>query len=336
MVRSFILCLVIVLLAFFGSVSLAQEAKKDRDSPDKERIEQLIRDLASEDFRVREKATEELQKIGAGTVQFLKEALKSDDPEVRWRAESILKKIENPQPLPERSDATQPQRKEQPEELREKPSLGTEIPVPPNEEEPLKQIERLVKELEEARKEALREVPDFSQQTARSLEELKEWLKQQKIAPEKEMEELLQRMERLRSFAQDKEKTATQGKSVFRYRVWKDGKLVTDQEKEEFFGASLFGLTLSSVSDRLRYHLDIQEGEGLLVESITDTSPFFGKLEKYDVILSVDQTSVSSLSSPQKLVSNKDKVTLTIIRKGKRSEVEVTLKKEIPEEKGKQ
>jgi hypothetical protein len=336
MVRSFILCPVILLLAFLGSVSLAQEAKKDQDSPDKERIEQLVRDLASEDFRVREKATEELQKIGAGAVQFLKEALKSDDPEVRWRAEGILKKIENPQPLPERPAATQPEQKEQPEELREKPSPRTEIPVPPDEENPLKHIQRLLKELEEAQEETLREMPDFSQQTVRSLEELKEWLKQQKLAPEKEMEELLQRLERLRGFAREGEKTATQGKSVFRYRVWKNGKLVTDQEKEDFFGASLFGLTLSSVSDTLRYHLGIQEGEGLLVESIADTSPFFGKLEKYDIILSVDQTSVSSLLSLQKLLSNKDKVTLTIIRKGKRSEMEATLKKEISEEKGKQ
>jgi hypothetical protein len=332
MVRFSIFLFVVFLLTFFGPVSFAQEAKKEQDSPDRQRIQQLIRDLASEDFRVREKATEELQKVGGPAVQFLKEALKSDDPEVRWRAESILKKMETLQP----QDATQPEQKPQTEELPEKPSPGTELPALPDDEGLFKRIERLVKEMEEAQEEALREMPRLTQQTTRALEELEEWLREQKISPEKDMEELLRRIDKMLSSAQDREKTAAQGKSVFRYRVWKDGKLVTDQERDEFFGAPLFGLTLSSVSDTLRYHLGIAEGEGLLLESTDQTSPFFSKLEKYDIILSVDQTSVSSMESLCKLLSDKDKVTLTIIRKGKRTEVEVTLKKEIPQEKGKQ
>lgn len=336
MVRFSILFSVLILFTLLAPVSFPQEVRKEKDTPDKERIEQLIRDLASEDFRVREKATEELEKIGAPAEQALKEALKSDDAEVRWRAGEILKKIESSQPRTEGSDTVQPEQKPQTEELREKPSAPTEAPAPLLEESVLKHIERLVKELEELQEETLREMPRLKEQANRAREELKKWLKEQNIAPEKEIDELMRRIEKLRSPAQDGEETAAQGKSVFRYRVWRNGKLVTDQESEEFFGGSLFGLTLASVSDTLRYHFGIQEGEGLLVESVAETSPFFGKLEKYDVILAVDQTSVNSPTFLQNLLSNKEKVTLTIIRKGKRDEVEVTLKKETSEDKGNQ
>jgi len=352
MFRPSIFFLIVVLLALVAPGLFGQETQQEKVLPGKERIEQLIRNLASEDFRVREKATEELENIGAPAEQTLKEALKSDDPEVRWRAQTILRKIETPQQVTERA----PAEKEQPDQspgLRKGPAPETETPSlrgpedilkrlerfrersePQSLEDILKQIDRFLKEVEESRKQMLRELPGFSEESKCAREELEEWLKQQNIAPEKEIEELLRRLESQRTPHTEQEREGAQGKAIFRYRVWKDGKLVTDETREEFFGASIFGLTLSSVSDTLRYHLGIAEGEGVLVESIARTSPFFGKLEKYDIILNADQSSVNSPESLQKLLSNKEKTTLTIIRKGKPQQVEVNLTSDGTKENG--
>ena len=60
-----------------------------------QRIAALIAALGSPEFAVREKATEDLLKIGLPAVPALKEAAKSDDPEVFERAEKILTGIRN-------------------------------------------------------------------------------------------------------------------------------------------------------------------------------------------------------------------------------------------------
>ena len=58
---------------------------------DAKNIDRLIRQLGAEEFAVREKATEELRKIGKPAEEALrKTADKSDDPEVRERARTIL------------------------------------------------------------------------------------------------------------------------------------------------------------------------------------------------------------------------------------------------------
>ena len=54
------------------------------------KIEELIRRLGAEEFPVRERATEELKKIGKPAEEALKKALADDDPEVRERARAVL------------------------------------------------------------------------------------------------------------------------------------------------------------------------------------------------------------------------------------------------------
>lgn len=65
----------------------------EADSPDTARIARLIGQLGSDDFKVREAAGKELEKIGAPALKPLEEALKSTDAEVRRRAEDLLDKI---------------------------------------------------------------------------------------------------------------------------------------------------------------------------------------------------------------------------------------------------
>src|SRR5437016_913246 len=56
-------------------------------------IDELIKQLAADEFAVREKATEELKKIGKPAEEALKKAVQGDDPEVRERARAVLEAI---------------------------------------------------------------------------------------------------------------------------------------------------------------------------------------------------------------------------------------------------
>src|SRR5436190_1505718 len=69
---------------------------------DADRIQELIRKLGSEEFSVREEATEELKKIGKSAQEALrKAAAESEDPEIRQRAKALLE--EAPKEAPRRA-----------------------------------------------------------------------------------------------------------------------------------------------------------------------------------------------------------------------------------------
>ncbi len=59
-------------------------------------IDELIRQLGSEDFATREKATEELRKIGRPAEEALRKAAESEDAEVQSRARTLLRALEKP------------------------------------------------------------------------------------------------------------------------------------------------------------------------------------------------------------------------------------------------
>jgi hypothetical protein len=67
---------------------------KNADRELKTKIENLIRQLADSEFKVREEATKELSELGAFALAELKEAAKSDDVEVKTRAEKLVRQIE--------------------------------------------------------------------------------------------------------------------------------------------------------------------------------------------------------------------------------------------------
>src|SRR5262245_5989775 len=66
----------------------------DEPVPDKAKIEKLVRQLGDGDFDAREKATEELTKLGEPARAALESAQRSDDLEVRNRAKSILDELD--------------------------------------------------------------------------------------------------------------------------------------------------------------------------------------------------------------------------------------------------
>jgi predicted Rdx family selenoprotein len=93
----------LILLALVGAVNAAATRLEDpaaakaflkrfaavRD-PAPEQIKALIKDLAHGEYGVRDKATRRLIAIGEAALPFVEEAAKSDDPEVRCRARSVL------------------------------------------------------------------------------------------------------------------------------------------------------------------------------------------------------------------------------------------------------
>jgi hypothetical protein len=73
---------------------VARTPAADPPKADAEQIAKLIKQLSSDDFTVREKATKELEAIGTPALEALREATKSDDTEVKYRAKAILEKVE--------------------------------------------------------------------------------------------------------------------------------------------------------------------------------------------------------------------------------------------------
>lgn len=63
-------------------------------SPDANQIKNLIRELGSDEFEVREKATKALSEIGRAALPALRQALESTDAEVRQRARHIMDAIQ--------------------------------------------------------------------------------------------------------------------------------------------------------------------------------------------------------------------------------------------------
>src|SRR5690348_2318877 len=59
-----------------------------------ERIAKLVKQLGSDDFDERDKATKELEEIGAPALEALRKAAKDGDTETKTRAAAILEKAE--------------------------------------------------------------------------------------------------------------------------------------------------------------------------------------------------------------------------------------------------
>lgn len=78
-------------LALVSGLAAAQET----DPAGK--IDALIQQLGSDDYAAREKATEELRKIGPPAREALRKAAENPDPEIQSRARALLKEIEKPE-----------------------------------------------------------------------------------------------------------------------------------------------------------------------------------------------------------------------------------------------
>jgi gas vesicle protein len=83
--------------ALFLSVAflISSDDPSKPSPPDAKQIQKLIRDLGSDDFGIREKASRALSDAGKGALPALREALQSNDAEVRQRARRIMDAIQS-------------------------------------------------------------------------------------------------------------------------------------------------------------------------------------------------------------------------------------------------
>ena len=80
-----------VLMILAGVVALRAADAPKVDAP---HFGDMIRELSSDSFQAREKATRDLWDIGRDALEDLREASRSDDPEMAIRATAVLEKIE--------------------------------------------------------------------------------------------------------------------------------------------------------------------------------------------------------------------------------------------------
>ncbi len=338
--------LVAVMLVLGAGTALAQEkveeepAKKQADTGSK--VESLVKQLGAESFKEREAATEELKKIGKPAVPALKEALKSEDAEVRSRAEQILKGIKEPSAA---SGRTGPRTEPEP-----RPKQGDGLDSLPREESEairkmLEHLKKLEKELDrnapelppfpgeeelfpEAVKKALEEMNKRMEESRKRFDEMRKRLTEPNTRPEGEKGDA-----KPRRAPQPGQSGAT---IIIKRLTWKDGKLVEVEDLKS--DSALPGIAVTgsdSVMRSLRYHLELGENEGVLVETVEKDSPFAkAGLEKHDIITKVGDKTVGSRDDLAQALEGKEKVTVKVIHKGERKTLEVSLKDAgTPEEK---
>jgi hypothetical protein len=85
-----------LLAAAAQAEALLSDRVKPAPAAEVRRIEALIADLASEQFKVRDRATKELEKLGEVAAPALRRALSGDPPlEVKRRLEALEEKLSN-------------------------------------------------------------------------------------------------------------------------------------------------------------------------------------------------------------------------------------------------
>lgn len=81
-------------LLLTAAVLFSLDEQSKLASADATQIKKLIRELGSDEFNVREKATKTLSEIGRAALPALREALQSNDAEVRQRARHVMDAIQ--------------------------------------------------------------------------------------------------------------------------------------------------------------------------------------------------------------------------------------------------
>ncbi|RKY19295.1 MAG: hypothetical protein DRP63_00845 [Planctomycetota bacterium] len=306
---------VIVLL---GGVALSQQ-KQAHPKDLQARIEQLVKQLGDEDFQKREDAMEELVKIGDAAVEALKKAAKSEDPEVAWRAKEALNRILR------KKESHSWQRQKPVDPFGHLPRgfdkvLPEPLPPLPNEDLDFEKWEEWARQM---LKRMDREFKDMEQWRRDFEKRMRDLLKRSPTAkPDKQADKRVkQRGERMVVIV------GPNGKMHIRRYVWRNGRLVEKVEKELPTPLAVLGADLVPVPDFLRYHLKLQKGEGLLVQSLEEDSVLKkAGLQRGDIILSVDGKPIHSQDEFAGAIEGKDKVRLGVLAAGKRKQIDVNLR----------
>src|SRR2546421_167997 len=83
------------MLLAFGFALASQPYQAVGADDDKDRVGQLIKQLGSPKFAVRDRAKKELESMGTAALEALRKAAKSEDMETSRRAGELVKKLED-------------------------------------------------------------------------------------------------------------------------------------------------------------------------------------------------------------------------------------------------
>ena len=282
--------------------ALLLSAATVQDDPAK-RIDELIRQLGSDEFAVREKATEELRKIGKPAEEALRKALAADDPEVRERVRAVL-------------DALSPV---------EKPKAQAPRRGLPG----LRGLNGSSVTVQSVNGDSTYKVAPGDGSPALTFHKDKAGAVKLEYADEQGAAKSAE-AESIEKFVKDHKELAgkygitEEGIDYGGTRVSFKGGLpfprgfrVPAIPRAEEEGLRAAGALFEKVAEALRTQLDLPEGEGLVVTKVDEggTAESAG-LRKNDILLEVDGKKIASVREVRENL--KDAASATVLRKGKR------------------
>jgi hypothetical protein len=319
-------------LTALWALCLAGAAWAQEDS--KARIDELVKQLGDEYFETRSKAAEELKKIGAPALEALrKAAADSPDAEVRQRARELVEAIEKPRKtVEEKPPAEKPAAPAKPRAARGcsvsvttingdskytfTPADGTPFTFHKNADGSVK----------------LEYANDRGEEKSASAESLDAFLKDQKdLAAQHGITK--------DGIEYAGAKVSFDGAHVVRgvlrgFRI-QPGKFMwkrqgdedeEDEDWEEFFGqdfpfdrgtSSAAGAAIEGVPSVLRSHLEIPEGQGVVIGKVkADSVAAKAGLKQHDILLAIDGNKVVNAKDVRALLTKDSKA--TVIRGGKK------------------
>lgn len=324
------------------------QSTEPSSKPAKPNVAKLIGELGDSSFAVRERASRELLRLGAASVPALQQATKSEDAEVRQRAQDLLAMIQNaPRERSLEGRAQGLEGREQGrggvdsvEELRkwgeqlrgwnlEGPRVFRLAPfgVDPRADvgSGSEELRRLLEELE-GFSESIRRVPGVRPRSFESgFEELDRLLRG-------DFDSLFGQ---LPNGSDTPNGGSSNGDFWGHFEVWRNGEKVEEgqlgsraPQTRQTAHAEL-GVTLESVHPALRSQLSLAEDEGVVLASMSEGS--VGKaagLQQYDIVTRVQGTPIRSavgFMSALRDLSADGSVVLEVIRKGERQSIELKL-----------
>ncbi|BBM85217.1 hypothetical protein [Candidatus Uabimicrobium amorphum] len=289
---------VMIFSLLITSMTFAQSEKEITD---------LIAKLGSDEFKVREEATEKLTEIGQTALPLLREAENHQDPEVSWRATKIIKRITEKQLQQENIVKKEERQRKQSTPFAKEfeykgPGFRFKFRFSGNVDD-LFDVEKFLKD---------GDIPEFLKR------------RQFKHVPKdfiRDIEDFQRQWEDF--FSEDNGRDIDRLRRQWQKMLPFNRKRQTPQLKNNSF---IFGLQLQKVDEVVRAQLQLKENQGVLVKNISSRGRFANAgFQKWDLILKVNEEVIVSPQQFKEIVDNLDdkaKNTVAIVRRGKPQVIE--------------
>ncbi|WP_372367025.1 hypothetical protein [Candidatus Uabimicrobium sp. HlEnr_7] len=274
----------VMVLSIFAVVVSAQNDISEQE------IHEWIKKLGSNEFKVREQATEKLVEIGEQGLSFLREAENHSDPEVSWRATQIIKRIVKKQPKKTKPSKTKPFAKE----FEYKgPGFRFKFRFSGNVDDLLQNGDW----------------PKFLER------------RKFKLIPKDFFEDVEGFQRQWEGFFSDNDEDLKRMRKRWQ-GLFPQGRRQHNKRTKAF----IFGLKLQKIDEAIRTQLQLKKNQGILVKEVSSQGRFSNiGLKKWDLILEVNGEYVTSPLQFKRIVDrleHNQKNIISIIRRGKVTSIE--------------